>query len=340
MTDPLGVAILGCAHTPHAWSYARALASSPSTGLVGVYDETPELRGSIARDFQVTPSSDARVLVEASDVEAVVVCSATSEHRSLVELAASLGRHVLCEKPIATTSEDARAMISACRESEVQLHTAFVSRFHPLVQRVRTIVQRGELGELVGIVAGNRGRPPLPPAYPDWITTVGQSGGGALMDHSVHLTDVLRHLSGQEVTRVAAEVGSQLWNCGVDDVALMSLVFDGGLVAHVDSSWSIPVGNPWDYDFYLRLVGTLGSLNVNDVAESLHLVSGKAGNGLRLIPFGVDVDAAMIDAFAASIRAGRVLSPCATGDDGLRALEVALAGYDSAAAASPVLLPG
>ena len=339
MTDRPGVAILGSAHRPHAWSYARALASSPNARLAGVYDAMPELGQSIADEFGVAYHQDARVLLESARVQAVVVCSATAEHRAHVELAASRGCHVLCEKPIATTLEDAQAMIEACRGSGVQLHTAFVTRFLPLVQQVRATLLAGELGDVIAMVGGNRGRPPLPPQYPQWITTPSESGGGALIDHSVHITDVMRHLSGREVVRVGAEVGSLMWDIEVDDMALMSLVFEGGMVASVDPSWSVPAGNPWDYDFYLRIVGTLGSLSLNDVAESLRLVSKHRGGGLRLLPFADDVDAAMVEGFVASIRAGHLLGPCAHGEDGLRALEVALAGYEAARSAATVTLP-
>ena len=145
VTDRPGVAILGCAHRPHAWSYARALASSPNARLAGVFDATPELGQSIADEFGVAYHDDARVLLESARVQAVVVCSATAEHRALVELAASRGRHVLCEKPIATTLEDAQAMIEACQRAGVQLHTAFVTRFLPLVQQVRATLLAGEL---------------------------------------------------------------------------------------------------------------------------------------------------------------------------------------------------
>jgi predicted dehydrogenase len=338
VTVPVGVAILGCAHTPHAWSYARALIASTQAELVGVYDADERLAESLTRDFSVPYFADAAALVEQPGVAAVAVCSATVGHRALVELAAAHGRHVLCEKPLATTLFDGQAMVSACADAGVQLHTAFVSRFHPLVASTRAAVRAGDLGELLGMVGGNRGRPPLPPHYPEWITDPARSGGGALMDHSVHLTDVMRHVSGQEVTRVSAEVGAQLWDCGVDDVALMSLVFDAGAVATVDPSWSVPANNPWDYDFFLRLVGTSGSLAVDDVAESLQLV-GNSTPGMRLVPVGIDVDALLVEAFVASVRAGEVLEPCATGEDGLRALEVALAGYASADRGAVVTLP-
>jgi predicted dehydrogenase len=333
--DALGVAVVGCAHRPHAWSYARALTASPATTLVGVHDPDPELGRSVAGDFGAPYVADAEELVAAAGVEAVVVCSPTAQHRRDVELAARHRRHVLCEKPLATTVEDGEAMLRATAAAGVQLHVAFVSRMLPVVDRVKAAVHSGSLGEVVGIRAGNRGRPPLPPHYPAWITTPAESGGGALIDHSVHLTDLVRHVTGQEVAAVAAETGSLLWpelgSAGVEDCALLSLRLTGGAVAGLDPSWSVPAGNPWDYDFFLELVGTQGSVQVDDVSESVRLVSARAGGGLRLVGIGEDPDAAMLEAFAASVRAGEVLPPCADGEDGLRALQVALAGYRSAA---------
>jgi predicted dehydrogenase len=338
MTSPVGVALLGCAHTTHAWSYARALTASPHARLVGVFDEVPALAEPIVHDFGTGYWSDAAELAESPDVSAVVVCSATMQHRKLVDLAAHRGLPVLCEKPIATTLDDAEAMVAACSKAGVQLQMAFVTRFLPLVRQAGAALQEGELGDLVAMVGANRGRPPLPPRYPEWITTPSMSGGGALMDHSVHLTDVMRHLSGQEVVKVAAEADSLLWSAGIDDVALMSLEFERGMVASVDPSWSVPADSPWDYDFSLRILGTRGSLVIDDLAGSLHLVSRRSPGGLRLVPFGVDVDAVMLEAFLESVRAGEAIPPVADGEDGLRALEVALAGYAAAKAHSPVTL--
>jgi predicted dehydrogenase len=337
-TDPVGVAILGAAHMTHAWAYARALTDSANARVVGIHDAEPDHAQWIRQDFGIPFFDDARELVASPDVEAVVVCSANADHRAHVELAASHGRHVLCEKPIATTLEDARAMLAACDAAGVQLHLAFVSRFLPLVARARDAVGEGRLGDLVGLVGGNRGRPPLPPSYPAWITDPVAAGGGALIDHSVHVIDVMRHVSGLEVEEVSAEVGALLWDCGVDDVAIMSLRFEGGAVGSVDPSWSVPADNPWDYDFFLRLVGTEGSLEITDAAESLQVVSSRDGGprGLRQASFADDADRAMVEGFLGSVTAGAVQEPCATGDDGVRALEIALAGYRSSAAGAVV----
>ena len=337
---PVGVAILGAAHMTHAWAYAGALARSPDADVVGVHDAHPGNTRWIRQAFGIPFVEDAEALVASPEVEAVVVCSANADHRAHVELAASHGRHVLCEKPIATTLEEARAIVETCATAGVQLHVAFVSRFLPVVSRARAAVREGRLGQLVGLVGGNRGRPPLAPSYPAWITDPVAAGGGALIDHSVHVTDAMRHISGLEVTEVSAEAGALLWDCGVEDVVLMSLRFDNGAVGSVDPSWSVPADNPWNYDFYLRLVGTRGSLDLTDGAESLRLVTTRDGGprGLRQASFGEDADAAMIEAFLGSVRSGVVQEPCATGEDGVQALEIALAGYRSSQSGAVVRL--
>ena len=145
-------------------------------------------------------------------------------------------------------------MVAACATAGVQLHVAFVSRFLPLVARARAAVRDGRLGDLIGLVGGNRGRPPLPPSYPAWITDPVAAGGGALIDHSVHVTDVMRHVSGLEVVRGLGGGGPLLWDLGVDDVAVVSLRFENGAVGSVDPSWSVPGGQPVG----LRLLAAAG----------------------------------------------------------------------------------
>jgi predicted dehydrogenase len=339
VTAPVNVAIVGCAHRPHAWSYARALSSSASARLVAVFDEDESLGRSVADDFGASWTDDLDMVLGSEDLDAVVICSPTADHRRHVEAAAAAGCHVLCEKPIATTIEDARAMIDACHEAGVQLHIAFVSRFLPHVRSAKAALESGSLGQVVGLRAGNRGRPPLPPHYPAWITDPGQAGGGALIDHSVHLTDLVRHLTGHEVTRVAAEAGSLLWDAPVEDCAVLSLVLDNGAVAGLDPSWSVPANNPWDYDFFLRLVGTSGSIDLDDLSESVRIVSAGTGDGLRFAGFADDPDATMLETFCTSVREGRMAEPSASGKDGLRSLEVALAGYVSTSGAGRFVTP-
>ena len=325
----IDVVLLGVEHGPHALSYAGALGRSRAGRLTGVYDPSPELGGPLADELGVPYYGDAEQLLDRAAPAAAVVCSATDRHRPLVELAASRGVHVLCEKPLATTVADAEAMVAACHKHGVQLHTAFVSRFYPALLQARDLVASGELGRVRGMVGGNRGRPPLPPRYPAWITDPVSAGGGALIDHSVHVVDAMRFVSGLEAQAVLAETDTLFTDLEVEDSALVSVVFDGDVPASVDPSWSVTSTNVWDYDFYLRLLGSEGSLTITTGREALQ-VSGRHGERTHaLAPFEPDIDQVMVETFLQSVVEGRVIDPSATGEDGLRAVEVACAAYAS-----------
>jgi predicted dehydrogenase len=323
----IDVALLGCAHIPHARSYSAALMRSGAGRLVGVYDESRPLGEFFADELGVPYHSDPAELLDRAG--AAVVCSPTDRHRGLVELAASSGVSVLCEKPLGTSVADAEAMVTACREARVQLHTAFVCRFYPALLQARELVARGELGRMRAMVGGNRGRPPLPPRYPSWITEAGAAGGGALIDHSVHVIDAMRFVTGLEAREVLAETATLFVDTEVEDSALVSLLFDGDVPASVDPSWSVTDQSPWEYDFYLRLLATGGALTISTGRESLS-VSGRYGTRTQVhLPFEPDIDQDMVEAFLQSVVAGQVLDPCADGEDGLRAVEVACAAYAS-----------
>ena len=214
----------------------------------------------------------------------------------------------------------------------------FVCRFFPMLQTARRLVQSGELGRVLGVVGGNRGIPPLPPTYPSWIVDPIQAGGGALLDHSVHATDAMRFVFGAEVESVFAEKSvfhpSQL---AVEDCALLALTFQNGIIATVDPSWSIPANNPYHYDFYLRILGERGIIDLDDTRQALTVISDRAEQpGVSAQSFGRDVDEEMLRHFIRCVRVGENLFPAATGEDGLRALEIALAAYDSIRERQPV----
>ena len=332
MTTTINIGILSVAHPFHAGSYASAVNNIPYAKLVALYDEVPERGAAFAEHFAIpqvyaTPEE----LLTRDDIDTVIVCSANDDHAALVIAAAGAGKHVLCEKPIATRIEDAEAMIAACRNANVQFHVAFVCRFLPALQEAKRIIEAGEVGQVFGIVGGNRGRPPLPPTYPAWITTEEHAGGGAVMDHSVHVTDAMRFITGAEVARVQAETAT-LYNEGlaVDDCGLVLLTFSDGTAASVDPSWSIPHANPFHYDFYLRVVGLEGAFALDDTRQSLRVASDvPTSRGEVWEPFGVNIDVELVRHFVNCVRDGAPTPPYASGEDGLRALEIALAAYEA-----------
>src|SRR5699024_6074797 len=129
--------------------------------------------------------------------DAIVVTSANAHHKDLVLEAARRGVHVLCEKPLATTVADAEAMVAACREVGVVLMTAFPVHFSPAVEALRTAVADGTLGEVIGLTGTNNGKLP---AGRDWFTDVELAGGGSLVDHTVHIAEILDAMFGEPAT--------------------------------------------------------------------------------------------------------------------------------------------
>lgn len=153
----------------------------------------------------------------------------------------------------------------------------------------------------------------------------------------------MRHLSGAEVTSVSAEVGTLFRpELEVDDAALLLLRFDDDATGSVDPSWSIPAAHPFHYDFFLRVLGADGMVTVDETRQALRVTrdGGEPDRrGFVLEPFGAEPDVEMLRHFVRCVREGAFLAPAASGEDGLQALEIALASYESARLGQPVRLP-
>src|SRR5690606_11826189 len=124
-------------------------------------------------------------------------------------------KHVLCEKPIAREIRDAEEMIDSCREHGVILQIAYPVRFAPSVERVRDMVQNGELGDILAINGTNHGQMPG-----GWFVQKEKSGGGAATDHIVHVMDLVRWMLNDEVKSVYAEMGTRFYDIDVEDCGI------------------------------------------------------------------------------------------------------------------------
>src|SRR5574338_98449 len=134
--------------------HARAVADNAGQGarLVAVGHYDPQRYAEIERRFGA-PCLSEEELLSRPDVDVVCICTPSGQHAAQAIRAAQAGKHVLVEKPMATTLEDADAMITACRESGVTLGVAFQSRTKPVFQEIHRLIQAGELGELtLGLV--------------------------------------------------------------------------------------------------------------------------------------------------------------------------------------------
>lgn len=321
----LRVGLVSYAHV-HAPGLLKTLATLPQVELTGLYDEEPGRGGPAARAHGTEIHRELEALLERS--EAVVIASTNADHRRYTEAAARRGVHVLSEKPLATTLEDGRAMVGACAASGVQLGTAFPVRSSAAILSLKGLIDRGALGGVRAVRGTNPGR------YPgSWFGDRAKAGGGAVMDHTVHVADLLRWLLADEVVRVQAEIGSWVWGLEVEDCGILTLDLAKGAFASIDCSWSRPKTYPTWGGVTLHVVGERGTVDVDVFRQALTHHDDRAGE-TRLAGWGEDLSARMVGDFADAILAGRPVP--ITGEDGLRALEVAVAAYRSAERQQPV----
>ncbi len=322
------VGILSFAHL-HAEGYVQNLRAIPDVELLGFYDPDPERRRRFSEAFNLRAFEELEDLL-ALGLDAAVVTSENARHRPLVEAAARAGAAVLVEKPIATTTEDARAMREAVHAAGVPFMTAFPMRFSPAVRTAREMVGEGALGPVRAIVGVNHSENPK--RHRAWFADPELAGGGAVMDHTVHLADLYRWILGEEVAEVYAEVQNPFDPEGaVDTAGLLLLRTEGGVRASIDASWSRPPNYPRWGHLWMEIVGERGTLVLDAFAGHLHLWSPA---GYRWYGFHPDPAQGMMEAFIESVREGR--EPPVTWEDGFEAMRVALAAYRSAATGRPV----
>ena len=325
MTRRLRVGLVSFAHV-HAPALATTLAALEQVEFMGIHDEDEERgrRAASAHGARWHPALDG--LLGAS--EAIVVASTNADHRRYTEAAARAGVHVLSEKPLATTTADGMAMIATCRAAGVQLGTAFPVRGSPAVMALRDAIAAGSLGRVLAVRAANPGQ------YPGlWFGDKEVAGGGAVMDHTVHAADAIRWLTGDEFTRVQAELGSFIYGIAVEDCGVLMCDLASGAFASIDCSWSRPQTFPTWGGVTLHVVGEKATVDVDVFRQALTHYD-DAARRVRLVGWGDDLTRRMVAGFVDAILAERPV-PIA-GEDGLRALEVAIAAYRSSEAGRPV----
>jgi UDP-N-acetylglucosamine 3-dehydrogenase len=312
------IGIISFAHM-HANSYAKALLDLEGVELAGIADENEE-RGRKAADRFQTKFYSSYMDLLIQDVDAVIIASENINHREHVIAAAKAKKHVLCEKPLSTTVKDGQDMIHACAENGVKLQVAFPVRFNTTITQMKQTVDQGEIGRIMAIKGTNRGRNPG-----GWFVDPLKSGGGAVMDHTVHALDIMRWLMDAEVAEVYAEVGQLFSQQPIDDAGIITFEFTNGVFATLDCSWSRNKVDPRGGDVTLELIGTKGTLSIDAFAQKIHVYSDQTGVRQRF--WGDNMDTELVKDFIQNIIEDR--EPTVSGDDGLKTVEVVIAAYQS-----------
>jgi predicted dehydrogenase len=324
---PIRLGIVSFAHS-HNYGFSAGALTLPGVSISAVWDDDAERGKAAAEQFGTDFEADLDALLARDDIDAAIVGSENVNHAKHTIAAANAGKHVLCEKPLATTVADAQAMVEACERNGVKLQTAFPVRFIPATIALRDAVRNGAVGKPLIVTARNPGTCPH-----RWFVDPALSGGGAVMDHTVHVVDVLRWMFDAEVTEVYAEMDTRLYDIPVDDTGLLMMKMSNGLAVSLDTSWSRPDSWPTWGGVEIEVIGEEGVLSLDAFADVLEVAETRNGTYTWRPVEGMG-DSEMVRGFVEAIRNDTPTAP--SGVDGLRAVEVTLAAYASARAGKPV----
>jgi predicted dehydrogenase len=280
----IGVGVIGTgaaaltAHLP-------ALTATQSFELVGLHDASPERLAAAVERFPVRACASVEELLALPGLDAVIVATPPPSHAELCTAALSASKHVLVEKPLARTVEECRVLVELARKQNVTLAVGHEKRFHPTLERVRSLLADGSLGTpfYCGVhwAASAKLDPErlIPAGFRhgyEWRWRDPEVGGGLVQDHLPHYVDLLRHWTGQEpldVHAYCANVARDVLGWPPDesvweDLGLVVVRFSDGLILRFETSvvgrsispiWSLGSGLG-EWTEYGYLLGSRGAL--------------------------------------------------------------------------------
>ncbi|OIJ17498.1 dehydrogenase [Anaerobacillus alkalilacustris] len=237
----LKIGVIGCgsiAKHRHLMEYAQ----NDQVEIVAVCDIVKERVTEFAELYEAKAYTNYEDLLANEDIDAVSVCTPNYLHAPISIAALNAGKHVLCEKPMATSKEDAEEMIQAAEASGKKLMIAHNQRFVPAHQKARQLIEKGELGKIYSFrTAFGHGGPEgwSADGADSWFFKKEEAFIGAMGDLGVHKTDLLRFILGEEFVEVGAFVEtSAKENADVDDTAVCVLKSESGIIGTLAASWS------------------------------------------------------------------------------------------------------
>lgn len=267
--------------------------------------------------------TDYRVMLAEADIDAVDICLPHHLHRDAIVAAARAGKHVLCEKPLCLTAEEAADVAAEVEASGITVMCAHNQLFLPAVAAAKKLLDDGVLGSIYEVRTTDSFVSDFTPESMGWRASATTSGGGELIDTGYHPTYLLIHLAGGVPVEATAMLSThRLTFMEGEDSAQVLVRFDNGVVGSISTSWAAaPAGNTERFS----VVGEHGSLHSDGVRLS-YTVTGAEPVTLEFEP--VHEFAAEVAHFADSLLNGT--RPLHTHKEGIEVLGIILAAYESA----------
>ncbi|MFQ6028173.1 MAG: Gfo/Idh/MocA family protein [Dehalococcoidia bacterium] len=331
----LGWAIVSTGMHPDR-KIAPAINAARDAELVAVYSRDQGRADAFAEQHGASAAySSLESLLRDSRVDAVFISSPNNLHASQSIQAAQAGKHVMSEKPMTTTLADAVAMVRACRDQGVKLGVGFELRHNQAHIMAHDLVAQGTLGRVTlaqgqwGFgVRGEAGPPPRTGLRQWWDDPEAMGGASTMMGTGVHVVDLLRFILGQEVAEVAAIRAGQTEERPMEQIATMSLRFDGGTIGTVTCGRLLPDSRN-DFAVYGLNGRVTGRATIWEAQQGKVEVTSDTVNRTEVYSGAyLGNFIAQMEDFHRAVEEDR--EPAASGLDGLRVVEVTLAMIQSA----------
>ncbi|WP_374010963.1 Gfo/Idh/MocA family protein [Leifsonia sp. LS-T14] len=305
----------------HVAGYLRNPGTVTFAAVADPVRESAERR---AGDSGAAIYSDYRIMLAEADIDAVDICLPHHLHKDAIIAAAAAGKHILCEKPLCLTPEEAAEVDAAVTAAGVTLMCAHNQLFLPAVAKAKELIESGELGRVYEVRTTDSFFNDFDPSNMGWRAHASTSGGGELIDTGYHPTYLLLHLAGGSPVEVTALLAThRLSFMEGEDSAQVLVRFDNGVIGSLVTSWAY---QPADGTEKFSAVGELGSLTSDGTSLTVRARGADSATVYELEPvheFGEE-----IAHFARSILDGT--RPLHTQKEGIEVLGIILAAYESA----------
>ncbi len=310
-----------------AKSFMEAAPAVEELEVASICDIAEDAARALAEPLNIAWETDYRSLLQDGSIEALYIALPHHLHEEVTIAAAEAGKHILLEKPMANSLDEADRILAAQRQAGVKLMIGFTHRFHSELETAKRLIDAGELGRLtLAIDIMTTGG-----VIPGWFWQKSQAGGGVLHVNGAHSFDRLRWLMGSEIVEVFAYSDTYDRRKTVEDSAVVALRFANGAMGMTVHNWVTDVGVPFKCD--LDIHGTDGAIRI-DTWNALEFSNARHSWVQRRERD--DMFQKEIGEFVSAIMEDR--DPCVTGEDGRRSLACVQAAYESARTGLPVTL--
>jgi UDP-N-acetylglucosamine 3-dehydrogenase len=312
----LGVAVIGTGF----WgkNHARVYKELESTELVAICDTNAERAKTIADQFGVKAYTNSAMMMRNEEIEAVSVCTWSTSLAKEALRALRCGKHVLVEKPMATSTKQAEKLVVTAEQNGLHFTVGFLMRFIPGLCHIRKAVENEKIGQLVCATAKR---------VSQWPERIGDVG--VVKDTAIHDIDVMRFIFGEDPISVYAKVGV-MRHKKFEDYALIMLTFADGKSAFIESNWLTPYKTRT-----LTVTGSDAIMRLDYITQELWIEAAKE-NVQPKYPWQEPLKAELQHFSDCVLKKEK---PVVTGEDGVKALDIAIAALESSAKNKAIKLP-